>query len=57
MKIDNYVKIKEWIDSSVGESTVIQELDKKDLHHPIQTKHKIEEDMLILKMALISFVV
>ena len=29
MKIDNYVKIKEWIDSSVGQSTVIQGLDKK----------------------------
>ena len=29
MKIDNYVKIKEWIDSSIGQSTVLQELDKK----------------------------
>ena len=29
MKIDNYVKIKEWIDSSIGQSTVFQELDKK----------------------------
>ena len=29
MKIDNYVKIKEWIDSSIGQSTVIQELDQK----------------------------
>ena len=29
MKIDNYVKIREWIDSSIGQSTVIQELDKK----------------------------
>ena len=29
MKIDNHVKIKEWIDSSIGQSTVIQELDKK----------------------------
>ena len=29
MKIDNYVKIKEWIDSSIGQSAVIQELDKK----------------------------
>ena len=34
MKIDNYVKIKEWIDSSVGQSTVIQGLDKKDLSYP-----------------------
>ena len=29
MKIDNYVKIKEWIDSSIGQSTVIQELDRR----------------------------
>ena len=54
--IDNYFKIKKWHDSSVGQSTVIQQLDKKDLHYPIQIKHKIEEDMLILKMAHISFV-
>ena len=31
MKIDNYHKITEWIDSSTGQSTVIQELDKNDL--------------------------
>ena len=29
MKIDNYHKIKEWIDYSIGQSTVIQELNKK----------------------------
>ena len=29
MKIDNYHKIAEWIDSSIGQSTVIQQLDKK----------------------------
>ena len=29
MKIDNNHKIKEWIDYSIGQSTVIQELDKK----------------------------
>ena len=29
MKIDNYVKIKEWIDSSIGQSTVIQTLKEK----------------------------
>ena len=29
MKIDNYHKIAEWIDSSIGPSTVIQQLDKK----------------------------
>ena len=34
MKIYNYHKIKEWIDSSIGQSTVLQELDKKGLHYP-----------------------
>ena len=29
MKIDNYFKIIEWMDSSIGQSTVTQELDKK----------------------------
>ena len=29
MQIDNYHKIAEWIDSSIGQSTVIQQLDKK----------------------------
>ena len=29
MKIDNYHKIAEWIDSSIGQSTLIQQLDKK----------------------------
>ena len=29
IKLDNYAKIKEWLDSSVGQSTVIQQLDKK----------------------------
>ena len=57
MKIDNNHKIKEWIDYSTGQSTVTQELDKKGLHYPIQTKLKIEEGTLISKMAHISFVV
>ena len=56
MKIDNYHKIAEWIDSSIGQSTVIQQLDKKDLSYPIQIKHKTGGGMLISKMALISFV-
>ena len=34
MKIDNYHKIAEWINSSIDQSNVIQQLDKKDLHHP-----------------------
>ena len=29
MKIINHVKIKEWIDSSIGQSTVIQSLEEK----------------------------
>ena len=29
MRVDNYHKVAEWIDSSIGQSTVIQELDKK----------------------------
>ena len=45
MKIDNYIKITEWIDSSIGQSTVIPELEKKkeDLNDPIQTKHKVKK--------------
>ena len=57
MKINNYLKIVEWMDYSTNQLTVIQELDKKGLHYPTPTKHKIEEDMLILKMALILFVI
>ena len=33
MKIDNYHKITELIDSSVGQSTVIRKLDKKGLRY------------------------
>ena len=29
MKLDNYVKIEEWFDSSIGQTTVIQKLNKK----------------------------
>ena len=29
MKIENNHKIKEWVDYSIGQSTAIQELDKK----------------------------
>ena len=29
MKLDNYVKIEEWLDSSLGQTTVIQRLNKK----------------------------
>ena len=34
MKINNYLKIVEWMDSSIGQSTVIQKLDKKGLYYP-----------------------
>ena len=56
MKIDNNHKIKEWIDHSVGQSTVIQELNKKrpTLSNLNQTQNR--RSMLILKMAHISFV-
>ena len=57
MKIDNYIKITEWIDSSIGQSTVVQELDKKGQNYSIQTKSKTVGSTLILKMALVSFVV
>ena len=57
MKLDNYFKINKWIDFSIGQSTVLQELNKKrDLNYPIQTKPKIEEGMLTLKTVHISFV-
>ena len=56
MKHDNYFKINKWIDFSIGQSTVLQELHKKDLNFPIQTKPKIEEGMLTLKTVHISFV-
>ena len=31
MKLDNYVKINEWFDSLIGQSSVIQQLDVKRL--------------------------
>ena len=42
MKLDNYVKINEWFDSSLGQSTVIQRLDAKrpTLSNPDQTQNK-----------------
>ena len=56
MDIDKYFKVKEWHDSSIGQSTVVQQLDKKDLHYQIKTKCKIGEGTLTLKMGHISFV-
>ena len=42
MKLDNYVKINEWFDSSLGQSTVIQRLNAKrpTLSNPEQTQNK-----------------
>ena len=42
MKLDNYVKINEWFDSSLGQSTVLQQLDAKrpTLSNPDQTQNK-----------------
>ena len=42
MKLDNYVKIEEWFDSSLGQSTVIQRLDLKrpTLSNPNQMQNK-----------------
>ena len=39
MKLDKYVKIEEWFDSSLGQLTVIQRLDFKK-NHIIQTNAK-----------------
>ena len=55
LKFDNCFKIKEWIDSSIGQTILLQELDKKS--YIIQFKLKIEEGTSILKMAHISFAV
>ena len=42
MKLDNYVKIEEWLDSSLGQTTVIQLLDlkKPTLSNPNQTQNR-----------------
>ena len=56
IKTNNNHKIKEWIDYSIGQSTAIQELDKKRPTLSDLNQTKIEEGTLILKMALISFV-
>ena len=56
IKLNNYLKIEEWFDSSLGQSTVIQRLDSKNPRYPTQTKHKTGGGMLTLKMAHISFV-
>ena len=56
MKIDNYFKINKWIDHSIGQSTMIQQLNKKrpKLSNLNQTQNR--RRLLTLKMAHISFV-
>ena len=56
MDIDNYFKIKEWHDSSIGQLTAIQQLDKKrpKLSNLNQTQNR--KRYVNLKMAHISFV-
>ena len=56
IEIDKYFKIKEWHDSSIGQSTVIQRLDKKrpKLSNLNQTQNR--RSMLTLKMAHVLFV-
>ena len=42
MELDNYVKINEWFDSSIGQSSAIQQLDEKRpaLSNPNQMQNK-----------------
>ena len=51
MKLNNYAKIEEWFDSSLGQSTAIQRL---DLKRPTLSKQK--QNISISKMDLVSFV-
>ena len=57
MDIHNYFKIKEWHDSSIGQSTVIQQLDNKrpKLSNLNQTQNR--RRYVNFKMDPISFVV
>ena len=43
MKLDNYVKIEEWLDSSLGQTTVIQRLDLKK-NHIIQPRPNTKQE-------------
>ena len=53
MKIDNNYKIKEWIHYSIGQSTMLQELDKKRL---TLSDINLTQNRRNLKMDPISFV-
>ena len=56
MKIDNYFKITKWINSSIGQSMMIQQLDKKrpTLSSLNQTQNR--RRYINFEMDLISFV-
>ena len=62
MKLDNYVKIEEWLNSSLGETTVIQRLNKKrpKLSNRNQTQNRrryVNSEMAhILFVALTSII-
>ena len=55
MKLDNYFKINKWIDFSIGQSTVLQELNKKrpKLSNSNQTQNRrryVNFEMLTLML-------
>ena len=54
IKLDKYVKIEEWFDSSLGQYYYSTIRFKKT--HIVQTNEKIKENTSISKMDLISFV-
>ena len=56
MKLDNYFKINKWIDFSIGQATVLQELNKKRPKLSNSNQTQIKEGMLTLKTVHISFV-
>ena len=55
MKINSYHKIAEWFDSSIGQSTVIQQLVKKRPTKSSLNQTQNRKGTLILKIALTSF--
>ena len=56
MDIDNYFKIKKWYDSSIGQSTVIQQLDKKRAILSSSNQTQNRRRYVNFEMARISFV-
>ena len=54
MELDDYVKIKEWYDSSIGQSTVLRRIDKK--RPKLSNLNQTQNRRRYVKMAHISFV-